>query len=131
MDWATVLDSDKFIVKINPESYIYNTLPREVYLSEEEVRYAISLGKYTSEIVTLSTSNLMFTTMDDALNYLIEVAGVNALCTSRIYLDNEIGHIMLEAWAEYENEENSCIQGEVDLINGDAESYDRVCMIIG
>jgi len=68
--------------------------------------------------------------MDNALNHLIEAANVNTLCTSRIYLHDKNGHIMLEAWAEYENEENSCIQGLIDLISGETKVVDSPCMII-
>lgn len=127
MDWATVSFSDQFMVKIYSSSNHYNNLPREIYLSEEEIKDALSQNSYLSEIVSLSTSNLMFTTMDNALNHLIEAANVNTLCTSRIYLDDKTGHIMLEAWAEYENEDNSCIRGLIDLINGETEAADTVC----
>lgn len=130
MDWATVSNSDKFIVKIYSSNNSYQSLPREVYLSEEEIRYALNQSSSLSDIIPLSTSNLMFTSMDNALNHLIEAAKVETLCTSYIYLDDKDGHIKLEAWAEYENEENSCIKGLIDLISGETKVVDFPCMII-
>lgn len=120
--WATVSSSDRLMVK-------YSTFPGDDYLSEEEIRYAINIGSRMSKIGTFSTSKLLFTTIDDALNYLIETARVNTLCATRLYLDKSIGHLKLEAWGEYENEENSCIQGEIDLITGIVESGDTRCWI--
>ena len=67
--------------------------------------------------------------MESALNSLIYAAEVNTFCMSEMYVDKTTGNLMLEAWAEYENEENSCIKGQIDLINGDTEITDTPCVI--
>jgi len=57
MGWATVSVSDKFMVKIYSSSNHYQNLPREVYLSEEEIRNEINQFSLYSRITTFSTSD--------------------------------------------------------------------------
>lgn len=128
-DWAIAYNCDKFMIKINDNSNLYPDLPRNKYLSQEEIKLAIDKHRFYSQIATVSNSDIKFTTMNDAINKLKNDAGVNTLCMSEIYLDDTTGDLILEAWAEYENEENSCIKGKLDLINGDIEVVDTPCVI--
>lgn len=130
MDWAIAYDCDKFVIKINSESNLYHELPRNEYLSKDEIRIAINHNRLNSRIATVSNLNIKFSSMDAALNKLKEDANVNTLCISEMYVDETTGNLMLDAWAEYENEENSCIKGIIDLISGDTEVNDTPCVII-
>lgn len=130
MDWAIAYRCDQFIVKIESDSNLYPELPRNEYLSKDEIRFAINQNRFNSRIGSVSNSDIHFSSMDDALNKLIEDSNVNTLCVSEIYVDESTGNLILEAWAGYENEENSCIKGKIDLINGETEVTDTPCYII-
>ena len=130
MDWAIAYGCDKFVIKLNSDSNLYPELPRNEYLSKDEIRLAINQNRIYSQIATVSNSNIKFPSMNDALNKLIKDADVNTLCISKIYVDESTGNLMLEAWAEYENEENSCIKGKINLISGNTEVTDTPCYII-
>jgi len=77
-----------------------------------------------------NSNDLEFTSMESALNDLIEFSGVDTLNLKQIDLDGDTGNLILEASAEYENEENLCINGRVDLITGDKNVHDFSCIII-
>lgn len=130
MDWAIAYGCDKFMIKINSESNLYPELPRNEYLSKDEIRLAIDQNRFYTRISSVSNSEINFSSMNDALNKLTEDANVNTLCVSEIYVDESTGNLILEAWAEYENEENSCIQGKIDLVSGETEVTDTPCYII-
>jgi len=117
MDWGIAYNEDQFIIKINQDNNHYTTeIPRDK-------------GNHSDNIITISKENLLFPTIEDALNNLIDIAKVNTLCIRRIYLDENTGNLILEANGEYENEDNSCIFGSIDLINGETEVYDGACWI--
>ena len=67
--------------------------------------------------------------MDNALQDLIGYSGVNQLCLNMITINDDNGDLILEASAQYENEENSCVIGTIDLITGDKEVKDTPCWI--
>ena len=129
MDWAIAWNCESFMIEINSDSYYYPELPRDEYLSKDEIRSAIEQDHYVSRMDTVSNSNIIFHSKNEAILKLVEDANVDTLCMSEIYLDKKTGNLMLKAWAEYENEENSCIQGKLDLINGDTEITDTPCVI--
>jgi len=130
MDWAIAYGCDKFMIKINNESNLYPELPRNEYLSKDEIRLAIDQNRFYTRIGSVSNSEIIFSSMNEALNKLIEDANVNTLCISEIYVDESKGNLILAAWAEYENEENSCIEGKIDLVSGETEVTDTPCYII-
>jgi hypothetical protein len=130
MDWAIAWNCDKLAIKIFGNSNLYPELPRDEYLSNDEIRFAIEQNRRYSRIGSVSNSNIIFLSMSDALNQLIEEAKVNTLCMRRITLNKTTGSLLLTAWAEYENEENSCIKGVIDLNTGNTEVTDTPCMII-
>ncbi len=67
--------------------------------------------------------------MDDALNFLTKKAGVNKLCSGEITVDDSTGGLILECWAQYENENNQCIDAKIDLINGSTSIINTLCAI--
>ena len=133
VEWAIAYACDQFIIKINKDNHYYPALdlPRDEYLSKEKIRIAVENRAFSSNMTNLSHSDhLKFTSMGNAMSSLIKTANVNTLCMNMIYIDKTSGNITLEAWAEYENEENSCIRGSIDLITGKAEVTDTPCYII-
>ncbi|MBN2596928.1 MAG: hypothetical protein JXR82_09115 [Marinifilaceae bacterium] len=130
MDWAIAYGCDKFMIKINDGSNLYPELPRNEYLSGNDIKFSVNQNRFYSRIGFVSGSEINFFSMDEALNRLIEDANVNTLCVSNIYVDETTGNLMLEAWAEYENEENSCIKGKIDLVSGETEVTDTPCYIV-
>ena len=130
MDWAIAYACDKFMIKIDDESTLYPDLPRNTYLSKDEIGFAIDQNRFYSRIGFVSNSTIIYASMEDALNKLIDDSNVNTLCVSEISVDESTGNLILEAWAEYENEKNSCIKGKIDLITGKTEVTDTPCYII-
>ncbi|MFC2104911.1 hypothetical protein ACFLSE_09105 [Bacteroidota bacterium] len=129
-DWAIAWNCDKFVVKLNKDSRIYPSLPRDEYLSKNDIKYALSQNRIYSQIGQLSDSDIKFSSLDQALSKLIEAAEVNTLCFRRVYLNDENGNFLLEASGEYVDEDNLCVFGVIDLITGKTEIHDGVCIII-
>lgn len=130
MDWGIAYNEDYFIINIDKESNRYpDDFPPEVYLLKDQIKELIDKGYSNNYIRNISKENLLFTTIEDALNNLIDIAKVNTLCTRRIYLDKNTGNLILIANGKYEDEDNSCIFGSIDLINGETEVYDGFCWI--
>jgi hypothetical protein len=131
--WAVAYNCDQFIIKINSGNSLYPTLdlPRSTYLTQEEIKIAVDYHAFSSSITNMTNANeLNYINMESALNDLIAFSGVDTLNLKRIALDGNIGNLILEASAEYENEENLCIYGRVDLITGDKNVHDFSCIII-
>jgi hypothetical protein len=130
--WAIAWECDQFIIKINKDKYYYPTLnlPRDQYLSKDEIQIAVDGKAFSSHIIKLSNAeNLKFNSMNKALDELIRAANINTLCSGMIFIDESTGNLTLEAGAQYENEQNSCIQGRIDLINGSTSVTDTPCAI--
>ena len=128
--WAIAYNCDQFIIRINDDNTLYPSLdlPRGIYLSKEEIKIALDNNAFSSDIIKITNKdNIKYSTMEKALGDLIEFSGVSTLCFSRVTINN--GDLVLKAWAQYENEENSCIIGTIDLIAGEKEVKDTPCMI--
>ncbi len=65
--------------------------------------------------------------MNEALDSLIKAAGVDTMCFRRIFLNRHPGTLTLEAFAVYEDEYNSCIEGTIDLITGQKNFQNVSC----
>jgi len=131
IDWVSVRKCDQFIVKIAEGNNLYASvgLPRDEFLSKEYVRSAITHHAFSSRMDTLSNEDdLRFNSMETALDQLILDSKVDTMCACYVYI-NDLGHITLEAYAEYKNEYNSCISGSIDLINGNTKHSDTPCWI--
>jgi len=130
VDWAIAYQCDQFIIKIEKNNTLYPSvnLPRDIYLSKEDIFTAVNNKVFASDITKLSNQeHLKFNTLGEALNYLISKAQVNTLCSNWMYIDSSTGNFTLEAWAQFENEENSCIQGKINLITGETFVNETVC----
>ncbi len=132
LDWAIAYNCDQFIIKINADNTHYPSLdlPRDTYLTKDKIKIAVDNRAFSSDITKMTNkTDLEYTNMESALNELIDFSGVNCLCMNRVTIDDDTGNMILEASAQYENEENSCIQGTIDLISGDKNSNDTPCWI--
>lgn len=131
IDWVSVRKCDQFIVKIAKGNNLYASveLPKDEFLSKDYIRKAIDHRAFNSRIDTLSNEDVLkFSSMETALNQLILDSKVDTLCPCYVYL-NDLGHLTLEANAEYKNEYNSCISATIDLINGNTRHSDTPCWI--
>ncbi len=131
IDWAVSWNCDQFIIKIKSGNNLFPSisLPRDEYLSKENIRTAIDNHAFSSSMTAISNDEVLkFSTSKIALDKIIREANVNTLCTRWVFI-NDLGHISIEANAEYVNEANLCIVGTIDLINGKTSFYDTMCRI--
>ena len=106
-------------------------LPRDTYLSKEKVKIAVENRAFSSDITKISNvDDIKFSTIDNALQDLTKFSSVNQLCLNMIMINEDNGNLILKASAQYNNEDNSCIEGTIDLITGDKKVNDTPCWII-
>jgi hypothetical protein len=113
IDWVSVRKCDHFIVKIAEGNNLFASvgLPKSEFLSKDDIRTEINHRAFFSEMDTLSNEGVLkFSSLETALDQLITDSKVDKLCACYVYI-NDLGHITLEASAEYKNEFNSCIFG--------------------
>lgn len=131
VDWAQTYACDKFIININPDDATYPALdlPRDVNLSKEEIKLVVDNRAFSSSITKISNSinELEYLSFEDALQDLIEYANVDTLCFTQLSLNKDNGNLILKTLAEYTNEENACVRGEVDLISKEKTVLDNPC----
>ena len=130
IDWLIGYNCDKFITKIdsNITSYPHLDLPRGTDLTKEEIKLALDNRAFGARIIQMNNvTDLSHTSFTDAMNDLIEFSNVDTLCYNRLTIND--GNWTLLGIAQYENEENSCIHGTIDLITGEKEVYDLPCSI--
>jgi hypothetical protein len=132
VDWAITYNEDPFIIKIEKNNTLYPSLnlPRDTYLEKGDILLAVDGRAFGSNIIILSNyKKLKFDSFSTALNHLIARAQVNTLCSGWMYIDRYTGNFILEAWAEFVNEDNNCIQGKIDLYTGETFVNETACRI--
>jgi len=132
VSWATAFNCDQFIIKIDADNSFFPALdlPRDTYLTKDQIKLAVDNRAFSSEIIKIANvDNIKFSTPDNALSDLIEFSGVNQLCLNGTIINEDNGHLILQAYAQYVNEVNSCIQGTIDSITGDKNVNDAPCLI--
>lgn len=120
-DWAIAESWSGFIIKISKDDNDYPEigLPKGIYLTLEQIEVAIDNDVYLSRISKApKTGPLKYLTMNEALDSLIKDARVDTMCFRRVFLNLHPGTLTLEAFGIYEDENNSCIEGTIDLITG-------------
>jgi hypothetical protein len=128
--WAIATGGDGFIIRIAESNTRYPEigLPRGTYLTLAEIESALDHGGFSSKIHKApKTGPLRYSSMHEALDSLIEAACVDTMCFSRVFLSLHIGTLTMEAYAAYEDEENGCIIGTIDLITGYKSVKDVLC----
>lgn len=129
-DWAIARGGDAFVIKIaeDEDDYPEIGLPRGKYLSLEEIESAMVSGGFNSDIEKApKTGPLRYSSVNEALDSLIKAADVDTMCFRRVFLSRHRGTLTMEAFAVYEDEENSCIVGTIDLITGITSTSDVSC----
>jgi len=133
VDWAITYNEDTFIVKIEKNNTLYPSLdiPRDSFLEKGDILKAVNGRAFGSDVIKYSNCrNLKFSTLSEALDRLISKAQVNTLCSNWMNIDRYTGNFILEAWAQFENEDNSCIFGKIDLFTGETFIEETVCKLI-
>ncbi|MEN8203949.1 MAG: hypothetical protein ABFS28_15225 [Bacteroidota bacterium] len=129
-DWAIAYSGDRFVIRIDEGNSTFPEigLPKGSYLTKEEIATALDHRGFDSRITEIpKTGPLKFSTMNEALAALIVEAKVDTLCFNRIILSHHTSTLTLEAFAEYEDEEDTCIDASIDLITGRTHIRDRPC----
>jgi hypothetical protein len=132
IDWAIAYSCDQFIIKIRKGNNLYPALilPRDTLLSIDNIRIAIKNRAFSSSVTVLSNDEVLkFSSNKSAMDNLIRASNLNTLCFNNIYIDRFTGHMMIEADAQYVNKFNSCVQGFLDLINGNSTFENIPCAI--
>lgn len=130
IEWATAYTCDSFIIIISENINRLSTLPRNTFLTKDQIELVIDNRSFSSSIDTVSSfDDLQFQTFDSALETLISKAQVNTLCGDRIFINDENGNLTMETNGKYKNGFNSCIQGTIDLITGITETRDEPCWV--
>ena len=127
--WAVVYRCDVFIIKIKKDNHLFPAinLPRDILLSKDDIRLALNTNAFSSLMLHLSgDETLLFNSNLSAMDKLISDSNLNTLCFKEIRI-NDSGHMVLEAGAQYVNKENSCVEGYIDLINGETTFADVPC----
>lgn len=129
-DWAIAYNCDQFIINIKDTVKNLDTnLPRDEYLSEDDIKVVLHKRIHSSRILNLSDSTaLKYPSMQDALQNLILAANVTTLCMGRVYINN-LGHLTLEASAQYADKDNACITASLDLVTRITTTKDGPCQI--
>lgn len=129
-DWAIAEGGGGFIIRIAEDdtSYPEIGLSKGTYLTFEEIEAAINHHGFNSWIDKApKTGPLKYSSMNEALETLIKAAGVDKLCFTRVFLSRSVGTLTLEAYAIYEDINNGCIEGTIDLITGYTNVTDVSC----
>ena len=129
-DWAIAFGGDRFIIKIaeGVTDFPEIGLPKGDYLTKEEIAAVLDNHGFESKIRNIpKTGSLKFSSRDEALNVLISEANVDTLCFYRVTLDLNIGTLTLNAFAQYADAENECIEGTIDLITGRISLRNKKC----
>jgi len=127
IDWAISYTCDQFQVKINSGSNLFPALPRDTYLTKENIETTIGQS-YASRITkVMNTETLKFSSLDKAIKFLVAEANVTTLCPNRISIDEQTGELVLECSATYDFSKNECIAARVGLLNGEPVIHDTTC----
>ncbi|MEM6345045.1 MAG: hypothetical protein AAF927_14235 [Bacteroidota bacterium] len=133
IDWAISYECDKFIINIDPDDTKYPSLdlPRGVALNEQEVKLAAYNRAFGSTLSKINgATQIAYLSEAAALNELVSYSELDTLCYSGVSLDQKDGNLVLQASAEYRNQENPCVFGSIDLVSGQKEINDSPCRLI-
>lgn len=129
-DWAIAYSGDRFIIRIaeGAEGFPEIGLPKGEYLGKEDIAAAVEHKGYESYIDNIpKTGPLKYSSPDKALKVLISEVNVDTLCFYRVTLDINRGTLTLNAFAQYDDSEDECIEGSLDLITGQISLLNKTC----
>jgi len=127
VDWAVSYKVDQFIVKYENGLPDFNILP-DTYLTKEDIKKTnrskitwSSLGKLPDH------ERLKYSSFESAIELLKHQAQVNELCLWHVGINPDTGDWILETWAQFKNEYNSCIFEKLNLITGEIDISKGQC----
>lgn len=137
IDWATVKSADQFAYYIFQDASPFPALqiPKEQNLTQEEIAKTFEYHAWSANMTVINPINkLAYKSEKDALKAL----GENNQCSfkdGRVFFKmdrpfaNEPanGTIYFESTCTINENDNKCLQGEIDLATGDKKVQDVVC----
>ena len=82
LGWAEAYNCDQFMIKIDKSNQLYPAIniPRDTYLSKDQIRLEVNGNAFSSYIIKLSNvENLKFNSLDNAVKILTAKAKVNTV----------------------------------------------------
>lgn len=130
-DWAIAEGGDILRIYMTTvgDDFPDINLPLGQYLSLENLQLAIQHHGTGSRINKApKTGPLKYRSRQEAMYVLLKEANVDKLCFNRIFLSHHLGTLTLEAYGRYEDEDNVCVKGTIDLITGSIDiDEDKDC----
>jgi hypothetical protein len=137
IEWVESRLQDKFIFYITSNYFPGLDVPRNTLLSKDQIVTVIDGNYFSSRINKIIPFNhLKFSSETAAIRELINASNVDTFCTSRVSFPQKsfdkytVGHPYLIAGGIINWEGNQCIEGSIDLINGETLITNQVCYIL-
>jgi hypothetical protein len=135
--WVDCRMQDKFIFYITNNYFPKLNVPRNALLSKDQIETVLNGNYYNSRINKISpVDELKYSSQADAIQALINASIVDTFFTSRVSFPLKsfdrytVGHPYLIAGAALSLENNKCIEGSIDLINGETKYIEQQCVIM-
>jgi hypothetical protein len=138
IDWAEANLSDQFAIWLDPSTtglYPSIPIPRSTFLSKDQINKMLSIFAFSSSIHKVSkTDHLKYSTREEAINELKAASGIEELGQGEVFYLSpsfrvDSGHPLLKVNATINRNENKCMQGTLDLVKGENEIRQTVCVI--
>lgn len=138
IDWAEANLSDQFAIWLDPSTaglYPSVSAPRSTYLSKDQINKMLDIFAFNSSIHKVEqVDHLRYRTRGEAINELQTASGIEDLGQGEVYylspgFREYPGHPLLRVNATINLKENQCMQGILNLVTGETEIRQTVCVI--
>lgn len=136
--WAADEVEDQFTIRVAASNEHFPSLDisRGEFLTEEEINQVVDAFAFSSSMMTIyPVEKLHFSSRAKAMKELRKHADGCWLQPWEVHLkqprfiDSGNGHMFLEAGCTMPFEDNECLEGEIDLVNGEAVVRTAPCRI--
>ena len=135
IDWAEIPAYDQFIAKLRPGETLYGlTLPKGVYLSEDEIEVLVNKNAFNSSIgIIKPIKKLKFSSKTQAIKTLQKIAKTDKIGFDRYtyYVPGKLprtdGYPYLLGFGTIDYKKNECIRGYLNLVTGDGYAGKTAC----
>jgi len=135
--WVDYRLYDQFIIYIASNIYPGLNVPRYVLLSKSQIDTVLNGNYFGSQLGKITPVNeLKFPSEVDAMNALIRASNVDTFCIGSVSFQQRsfdkytAGHPYFIASGVLNWNENKCIEGSIDLINGETYVNENTCYIL-
>jgi hypothetical protein len=135
--WAEYRLLDKFIFYIASNLYPGLDVPRNVLLSKSQIATVLNGSYFSSQMSKINPVNeLKYTAEKDAMKALINASYVDTFCVGSVSFPQKsfdkynVGHPYFMASGVLNWNDNKCIEGSIDLITGETNINEQICLII-